>query len=78
MMSMLSGTKQLMLAQQATTQRLEDSVAKINAEVATLQTDVKKMSEEVGQNTHSAGKGKSTRKVPTELKVYYGVHNNDQ
>ena len=48
MMGMFPGTQQLMLAQQATTQRLEDSVAKINA---TLQTDMKKMSEEVGQST---------------------------
>ena len=41
-MSMMSGTQQLLLAQQATTQRLETSVAKINAEVEILQADLKK------------------------------------
>ena len=46
-----------MLVQQATTLRLEDSVAKINSEVATLQTVLKKMSEEVGHSTQP-GKGK--------------------
>ena len=69
MMNMLSGTQQFMLAQQATTQRLEESLAKINTEVANIQTDVKKLSEEVGQTAQSTGKGKSSRKVPTELKV---------
>ena len=46
MISMMSGTQQLLLAQQATTQRLETLIAKINVEVKTLQADLKKMSEE--------------------------------
>ena len=33
MMSMLSGTQQLLLTQQATTQCLENSITKVNAEV---------------------------------------------
>ena len=72
MMGMLSGTQQLLLAQQATTQRLENSINKVNAEVETLQTDLKKISEEVAGTTQS-GKGKSTRNVPTELKVSHDI-----
>ena len=64
MMSMMSGTQQLLLAQQATTQRLETSVAKINVEVETLQADLKKMSEEA-----STSKATSKRRVPKELRV---------
>ena len=64
MMSMMSGTQQLLLAQQATTQRLETSVAKINAEVEILQADLKKMSEE-----SPTSKATSKRRVPKKLRV---------
>ena len=67
MMGMLSGTQQLLLAQQATTQRLENSIAKVNAEVETLQADFKKISE-VATATTSV-KTRSSKKVPAELKV---------
>ena len=63
--NMMSGMQQLLLAQQATTQRLENSIAKMNAEVETLQADVKKISEEP-----VSIKAKSKRsRVPTELRV---------
>ena len=64
MMGMISGTQQLLLAQQATTQRLETSVAKINAEVEILQADLKKMSKE-----SPTSKATSKRRVPKELRV---------
>ena len=69
-MNMMSGTQQLLLAQQATTQRLENSNAKINAEVETLQADFNKVSEDVGATIFRKA-AKTKRRVPLELKVLY-------
>ena len=67
MMNMMSGTQQLLLAQQATTQRLDESITKVACEVENLQSDDKKISQEI-EHTGSAGKRKSRRKVPPEPK----------
>lgn len=68
MMSMMSGTQQLVLAQQATTKRLESTVAKISTEVENLQCDFKKISEGSAASNHGT-KPKCRSKVPTELRV---------
>ena len=74
---MMSGTQQLLLAQQATTQRLDESITKVASEVENLQSDVKKISQEI-EHTGSAGKRKSRRKVPPELRVKLSVTHHAQ
>ena len=67
MMNMMSATPA------STTQHLENSIAKINAEVETLQADFNKVSEDVGAII--SGKAAKTKiRVPLELKVYHRVY----
>ena len=60
-MRMLSGTQPLLLDQQSTTQRLEISVEKLNADV---DTDLK-----VFDQDSCASGNKSKNRVPSELRV---------
>lgn len=68
MMNMMSVTQQLLLAQQATTKRLEESMAIMSTEVETLQADFKTISEEVSAT--ASQKSGQKRGVPVELKVF--------
>ena len=65
MMTMLSSTQQLLVAQQATTVRLEESVAKLTQDVSTLQ---KSAVDNEGVSKAKASK-KSKTKIPKELSV---------
>lgn len=65
MMNMLSSTQQLLLAQQDTCSRLEDTVTKLSCDVAAIQ-------QELASGPHpttNSGSKSSRRKVPRELSV---------
>lgn len=65
MMTMLSSTQQLLVSQQATCNRLEDTVTKLSSDVATIQQELAS-----GRSaTKTDTKAGSRRKVPRELSV---------
>ena len=67
MMSMLSGTQQMLLNQQAASQRLEDKFGKLSQEVSELKKELEGIK---SSSPLSESLGKSTRvKIPSDLSV---------
>ena len=66
MMSMLSSMQQLLLAQQDTCGRLEDTVTKLSCDVAAIQQELSS-----GLPTTKSVSKSARRKVPKELSVSY-------
>lgn len=69
MMSMLSSTQQLLLDQQATCSRLEDTVTKLSSDVAAIQQELSS-----GTAAIKSVQKSSRRKVPRELSVNISSH----
>ena len=67
MMTMLSGTQQMLVSQQAASQRLEDKFGKLSEEVSELKRELEDMK---SSSPSSESSGKSTRiKIPSDLSV---------
>lgn len=68
MMSMLSGTQQMLMSQQAATQRLEEKVGKLAEDVCGLQRELEGIKSSSSSTTESTTKSNRV-KVPTDLSV---------